>query len=69
MGEQLELFIGYPSSGDDPLGKSQHQNTEKVGTRASSAWGVNFNNGNVNTNNRLSAYRVRPVSAITSLSL
>ena len=39
MGEQLELFIGYPSNGDDPLGKSQHQNTEKVDTRASSAWG------------------------------
>ena len=67
MGEQLELFIGYPSSGDDPLGKSQHQNTEKVGTRASSAWGVNFNNGNVNTNNRLSAYRVRPVSATDNI--
>ena len=36
---------------------------------ASSAWGVSFNGGGVNTTYRLSAYRVRPVSAITSLSL
>ena len=36
---------------------------------ASSAWGMYFTYGNVFTNNRLSAYRVRPVSAITSLSL
>ena len=36
---------------------------------ASSAWGVYFSSGSVNANNRQSAYRVRPVSAITSLSL
>ena len=36
---------------------------------ASSAWNVNFSNGYVNTNNRQNANRVRPVSAITSLSL
>lgn len=57
MGEQLELFIGYPSSGDDPLGKI------KMDTTASSSWIVNFNNGNVNTNGRQNANRVRPLAA------
>ena len=33
------------------------------------AWGVSFGSGSVHTSNRLNAYRVRPVSAITSLSL
>ena len=36
---------------------------------ASNAWYVNMNNGNVNTNTKNSAGRVRPVSAIDSLSL
>ena len=57
MGEQLELFIGYPPS-DESLGK-----TKIVDTTASSSWNVNFNTGNVNTNNRQNANRVRPLAA------
>ena len=44
MSEQLELFIGHPP-GDEP-GK-----TKIADATASSSWNVNFNNGNVNTNN------------------
>lgn len=36
---------------------------------ASSSWIVNFNYGYVNTNSRQSAYRVRPLAAINTLSL
>lgn len=63
MSEQLNSFIGHPSSRVDLLGKSQHKNTEKGDATASSSWNVNFNNGNVNINNRQNANRVRPVSA------
>ena len=45
MGEQLELFIGHPPG--DESGK-----TKIVDAMASSSWNVNFNTGNVNTNNR-----------------
>ena len=62
MSEQLELFIGHPP-GDEP-GK-----TKIVDATASSSWNVNFNTGNVNTNNRQNANRVRPLAAINSLSL
>jgi hypothetical protein len=56
MGEQSNLSIGH-SSGDEP-GK-----TKTVNAESSNAWYVNMNNGNVNTNNKTSAGRVRPVSA------
>ena len=56
MGEQSDLSIGH-SSGDEP-GK-----TKTVNAESSNAWYVNMNNGNVNTNNKNSAGRVRPVSA------
>lgn len=36
---------------------------------ASSSWTVNFTTGNVSTNGRQGAYRVRPLAAITPLSL
>ena len=62
MSEQLELFIGHPP-GDEP-GK-----TKIADATASSSWTVNFNNGNVNTNNRQNANRVRPLVAINTLSL
>ena len=62
MGEQSNLSIGH-SSGDEP-GK-----TKTVNAESSNAWYVNMNNGNVNTNNKTTAGRVRPVSAIESLSL
>ena len=56
MGEQSNLSIGH-SSGDEP-GK-----TKTVNAESSNAWYVNMNNGNVNTNNKTNAGRVRPVSA------
>ena len=62
MSEQLELFIGHPP-GDEP-GK-----TKIADATASSSWNVNFNNGNVNTNGRQGAGRVRPLAAINTLSL
>ena len=62
MSEQLELFIGHPP-GDEP-GK-----TKIADATASSSWTVNFNNGNVNTNNRQNANRVRPLAVINTLSL
>ena len=36
---------------------------------ASSSWSVSFNYGNVGTIGRQSAYRVRPLAAINTLSL
>lgn len=56
MSEQLLKSIGH-SPGDEP-GKTKIVNAE-----SSSSWNVNMNNGNVNTNNKVSAGRVRPVSA------
>ena len=56
MGEQSNLSIGH-SPGDEP-GK-----TKTVNAESSNAWYVNMNNGNVNTNNKTNAGRVRPVSA------
>ena len=56
MGEQSNLSIGH-SPGDEP-GK-----TKTVNAESANAWYVNMNNGNVNTNNKNSAGRVRPVSA------
>ena len=62
MSEQLELFIGHPP-GDEP-GK-----TKIADATASSSWGVYFNGGFVYTGSRQSAYRVRPLAAINTLSL
>jgi len=56
MGEQSNLSIGH-SPGNEP-GK-----TKTVNAESSNAWYVNMNNGNVNTNNKTNAGRVRPVSA------
>lgn len=56
MSEQFDLSIGH-SSGDKP-GK-----TKTVNAESSNAWNVNMNNGNVNTNGKANAGRVRPFSA------
>ena len=61
MSEQSNLSIGH-SPGDEP-GK-----TKTVNAESSNSWYVNMNNGNVNTNNKTNAGRVRPVSAIDSMT-
>ena len=55
MGEQSNLSIVH-SPGNEP-GKTMTVNAE-----SSNAWYVNMNNGNVNTNNKTNAGRVRPVT-------
>ena len=62
MGEQSNLSIGH-SPGNEP-GK-----TKTVNAESSNAWYVNMNNGNVNTNNKTNAGRVRPVSATDKPSM
>ena len=56
MGEQSLNSIGQFA--DDESDKAK-----KVTAASGSSWIVNFNNGNVNTNNRQNANRVRPLAA------
>ena len=62
MGEQSNLSIGH-SPGDEP-GK-----TKTVNAESSNAWYVSMGSGYVGTHHKTYAGRVRPVSAIDSLSL
>lgn len=56
MGEQPLNSIGQPA-GDEPA------KTKIAAATSGSAWIVNFNNGNANTNGKNNAYAVRAVSA------